>query len=156
MIIIDLDGRIKNSRNSVGPGFGPGNDNPRALHTSEEFVYRITGMNQIQDIIECGYVRPKGYGLRREKLGDIIYWSRGGEKLNYFSNAPVIEAPAYKVVDGQIGAIPIEDLTAIWMFDKNEDKYVNRLREIRLLYEKRKEEWEKLDRDEELNSQKRI
>ncbi|MBQ1813215.1 MAG: hypothetical protein II119_04650 [Bacilli bacterium] len=137
---MEEDNRIKVARNSVGPGFGPGKDNPIALHTSESSVYRVTGVNQIQDIIECGYVRPKGHGARRDRVGDIIYWASGNDKLHYISKKPVIEAPADKVLDGQIGAIPIEDLTAIWMFDEVENKYVNRLRDIRLLHQERKEQ----------------
>ena len=39
---------IQNAKNSVGPGFGPGADNPISLHTLETSVYRVTGMNQIK------------------------------------------------------------------------------------------------------------
>lgn len=136
----EFDNRIQQARNSVAPGFGPGKDNPIALHTNEKSVYRVTGVNQLQDIIECGYVRPKGHGSRSDRVGDVIYWSLGNDKLHYISKQPVIEAPADKVINGQIGAIPIEDLTAIWMFDENENKYVNRLNDIILLHEERKEE----------------
>ena len=101
---------IENAKNSVGPGFGPGADNPISLHTLETSVYRVTGMNQIQDIIDCGYVRPKGYGSRADRVGDKLYWSQGGSKLYYHDKRPVIEAFTDKVKDGQIGAISINDL----------------------------------------------
>ena len=122
---------IANARNSVGPGFGPGADNPISLHTLETSVYRVTGMHQIQDIIDCGYVRPKGYGSRADRVGDKLYWSQGGSKLYYHDKRPVIEASADKVTDGQNGAISINDLSAIWMFDEQQNKYVNRLEQIK-------------------------
>ena len=131
---------IENTRNSVGPGFGPGADNPISLHTLETSVYRVTGMNQIQDIIDCGYVRPKGYGGRADRVGDVLYWSQGGSKLYYHDKRPVIEASKNKVKDGQIGAISINDLSAIWVFDEEQNKYVNRLEQIKQLYIEKQQE----------------
>lgn len=126
--------RIIYAKNSVGPGFGPGKNIPNALKTNETSVYRVTGIDQIQDIIDCGYVRPKGYGVRRENVGDIIYWSIGGKNLYYHDGRPVLEAPIDKVQNGQIGAIPIDNLTGIWIFDKNQNKYVNNIELIRNAY----------------------
>lgn len=131
---------IQNAKNSVGPGFGPGADNPISLHTLETSVYRVTGMNQIKDIIDCGYVRPKGYGSRADRVGDKLYWSQGGSKLYYHDKRPVIEAPTDKVKDGQIGAISINNLSAIWMFDEQQNKYVNRLERIKQLHNQKQQE----------------
>lgn len=119
--------RVLDARNSVAPGFGPGRDNPIALHTTETSVYRVTGMNQIQDIIDCGYVRPKGYGKRSNRVGNIVYWSKGNNNLFYCDKRPVIEVSASKVQNGQMGAISIDDLLAIWIFDEKENKYLNKL-----------------------------
>lgn len=129
----ELD-RIINAKNSVGKGFGPGKNIPYALKTKETSAYRVTGMDQIEDIVNCGYVRPKGYGIRSEKVGNVIYWSIGGENLYYHDGRPVLEVPTDKVKDGQMGAIPIEDLNAIWTFDNNQEKYVNNLDYFKSLY----------------------
>ncbi len=152
------DDLIKNARNSVGKGFCPGKTYPISLHTREEFVYRVTGMSQIDDIINCGYVRPKGYGIRSQKVGNVIYWSQGNNKLYYYDKRPVIEAPINKVKDGQIGAISINDLSAIWMFDEEKQQYIDRLNVIKELHnEKQKElmiaELESNDKDIEITSE---
>lgn len=123
-------------KNSVGRGFSLGKNNPIALHTDSYHVYRVTGMDQIEDIIECGYVRPKGYGSRRERVGDKVYWSIGGE-LNYFDKRPVLESTIENVRDGQIDPVYLDDLTAIWMFDETENKYVDRLDYVKELYKER-------------------
>ena len=34
-------------------------DNPNVFRTDENSVYRVTGIDQIADIINCGYVRSK-------------------------------------------------------------------------------------------------
>lgn len=126
--------RITNVKNSVGAGIGIVSKVPYALKTSEQSVYRVTGMDQIQDIIECGYVRPKGYGPRRERVGDKIYWSIGGNGLNYIDRRPVIEAPIEKVLNGQIGAIPLYDLTAIWIFNEEISQYINQIEFVKGSY----------------------
>lgn len=132
---------ILNVKNSVGPGFGPGDkNNPEVLHTLPTSVYRVTGANQIQDIIDCGYVRPKGYGSRADRVGNKIYWSQGGDNLHYHDHRPVIEAPADKVQDEQLGAISINNLSAIWMFDEQQKRYVNRLKQIKQLHTEKQQE----------------
>ena len=132
------DNGIMDVKNSVGTGFGPGKDVLYALATKETSVYRVTGMDQIHDIIECGYVRPKGYGTRAERVGNRIYWATGNDKLYYLDKRPVIEASCEKVIDGQIGAISINDLTAIWIFNEQLNKYVNNLEYIKELHEQAK------------------
>lgn len=124
--------------NSVGTGFGLGKDISYALSTSENSVYRVTGMDQIEDIVNCGYVRPKGYGKRRERVGDKIYWSTGGKNLYFYDKRPVLEAPGDRVIDGQIGAIPLEDLEGIWIFDEENNKYINNIEYYISLYDAKK------------------
>ena len=131
---MENEGRINHVINSVGPcNLSLGRNNPMSLKSNEGFVYRITGMDQINDIINCGFVRPKGYGTRRDRVGDKIYWSIGG-KVCYYDKRPVIEAPLSKVQDGQVGAISINDLSAIWLFDEEQNKYINKLDMIYRLY----------------------
>ena len=126
--------RITDVKNSVGTGIGLGANVSYALKTNSNSVYRVTGMDQIDDIIYCGYVRPKGYGARRDKVGDKIYWSIGSDKLYYINKQPVLEASIDKVYNGKIGAIPLDDLTSIWIFDESENKYINRIDKIKELH----------------------
>ncbi len=127
--------RINNCKNSVGPGgMGLGKNNAHALPTKSTSVYRTTGFGQIADIINCGHVRTKGYGSRAKRVGEIVYWSLGGEKLFYYNKRPILESTIEKVKDGQIGAIPIDDLEAIWIFNENEERYENQLSVIKKLY----------------------
>lgn len=129
-----IENDFNNIINSVGScNLSLGRDNPISLKTNEDFVYRITGMDQINDIINCGFVRPKGYGSRRDRVGDKIYWSIGG-KVCYYDKRPVLEAPLSKIQDGQIGPIPISDLSAIWLFDEQQNKYINKIDLIYALY----------------------
>jgi len=119
-----------NIKNSVGKGVGPGKDTPYALSTNESHAYRITSYAQIEDIIETGYVKPKDDGEK-------VYWSQGGSSLYYVDKTrAILEAPLNKVYDGKIGATHIEDLSAIWIFDVIEGKYVNRIGDIKIEYYK--------------------
>ena len=97
-------------------------------------MYRKTGMHQMKEIINTGYVRAK----EKVKGGHTneLFWTRGGEKLFYYDKRPVLEVPAGKVKDGQMGAIPLEDLTSIWYFSEEENKYVNIIEYIKELREK--------------------
>ena len=129
------DELINTAVNSVGPGLSFGSPKSDSLLTDDKHVYRITGMDQIDDIKECGYVRPKGYGTRSNRVGHKIYWSIGGEKVFYIdTKRAIIEAPKEKVKDGQIGAIPITDLSAVWVYDINKMGYENILRDILIEY----------------------
>ena len=126
--------------NSVGKGLKYGRKEPYYLTTDSMHVYRTTSMDQINDIIESGYVRPKGYGSRRDRVGDRIYWSIGGEGIYYFNKSPVIESTVENVRDCQLGPIYIDDLSAIWIFDENENKYIDRLDYVKSLYEENNKE----------------
>lgn len=128
------DNRIESTRNRVFmQDLAFGKDNPIAMKTNDNFVYRVTGMHQIEDIINTGYVRSK----ERVKGGhnNELFWTRGGDKLFYYDKRPVLVAPYTKVQDGQMGAIPLEDLTAIWIFNEKENKYVNLIEYYRSLRE---------------------
>ncbi|MDE6284273.1 MAG: hypothetical protein K2M17_00830 [Bacilli bacterium] len=118
--------RIATAKNRVfyANGLGIGKDNPISLHTSSSFVYRITGMDQIVDIIDCGYVRPKECRVKGGHENEV-FWSIGGEKTFYYDKRPVLVAPADKVKNGQIGSLSIEDLSAIWFFDEAQKSYIN-------------------------------
>ena len=90
-------------------------------------------MHQIKEIINTGYVRAK----EKVKGGHTneLFWTRGGDKLFYYDKRPVLEAPYTKVKDGQMGAISLEDLTAIWIFNEKENRYVNCIEYYRSLRE---------------------
>lgn len=124
--------RIQTAKNRVfySDGLGLGRNNPISLHTNSQSVYRMTGFGQIADIINCGYVRPKKGG--RVKGGHVneVFWSIGGEKTFYYSKAPILEAPADKVKDNQIGSITLDDLSAIWIFDDVSNSYVDKKAEV--------------------------
>lgn len=128
------DDRIESTRNRVFvQDLAFGKDNPISLKTKDTSVYRVTGMQQIEDIINTGYVRAKEVvkgGHKKES-----FWTRGGNKLFYYNKRPVLEAPVDKVQDGQMGAIPLEDLTSIWYFSEKENKYVNIIKYIKELRE---------------------
>lgn len=95
------DDRIETTRNRVFVReLAFGKDSPIAMKTNDNFVYRVTGMDQVEDIITSGYARSKD-----------------------------------KVKDGQMGAISLEDLTAIWIFNEKENRYVNCIEYYRCLRE---------------------
>lgn len=128
------DYRIIYANHSVEfSNLGLGADNPISLKTDSNHAYRSTKMDQIEDIINSGYVRPKGYGSRRERVGDKVYWTIGG-KVCYYSKQPIIEADLNKLSNGQIGGLFIDNLTGVWLFDENQNKYVNKIDEIKNKY----------------------
>lgn len=127
----DTTDLVNNSYNRVfetNEGLALGRSNPYALHTKETSVYRKTGMDQINDIVDSGYVKSKGYGGRWYRTGNVVYWSKGSDKLYYYDfDQAVLEVDESKVKNHQAGAISIDDLSAIWVFDESQNKYVNKL-----------------------------
>ena len=107
------------------------------LHMSDSSVYKVTSIEQIKDMIDCGYVRAKYYIVRGERVDGNIYWSHGNGELCYFDKSPIIESSVDKVKNGQKGAVSINDLTAIWIFDNEQNKYINKLNEIKKLCNQR-------------------
>lgn len=131
---MEIDDRIESTRNRVFvQKLAFGKDNPISLKTKDTSVYRVTGMHQLEDIINIGYVRAK----EKVKGGHTneLFWTRGGDKLFYWDKRPVLEASAGKVVEGQMGAIPLENLTSIWYFSEIENKYVNIIEYVKELRE---------------------
>ena len=130
--------RITNARNRVfetANGIAIGKNIPNALRTKEDRVYRITGMNQIHDILTCGYVRPRS---GRAKGGHIneVFWSKGSDKLFYYNQGSIIlETLAINMKDNQIGALPFEYLTGIWEFNVEKNAFENRIEFYRKAYE---------------------
>lgn len=122
----ELSDRITQAKNRVfyGEGLGVGKSDPISLHTTTSFVYRVTGMDQLADIVNCGYVRPKEGRLKGGHKNEV-FWSIGGEKTFYYDKRPVIEASTDKVEDGQIGCLSLDDLSAVWVFDYEQNSYVN-------------------------------
>ena len=118
------DDRIETTRNRVfDQELAFGKDSPIAMKTNNNYVYRVTGMHQVEDIITSGYARSKD----KVKGGhnNELFWTRGGDKLFYYDKRPVLEAPYTKV----------KDLTAIWIFNEKENKYVNCIEYYRCLRE---------------------
>ncbi len=131
------DDRIASSVNRVfySDGLGLGRDNPIALKTDNLHIYRKTGMNQIADIVNTGYVRAKEKvrgGHHKE-----VFWSLGGDKLFYYDKTPVLEIEVDKLEDHQVGAVNLYDLSAIYIFDEMRGEYVNRLEILKMLYEEK-------------------
>ena len=105
-------------------------DNPNVFRTDENSVYRITGIDQIADIINCGYVRSKE-GKVKGGHENEVFWSAGGDKLNFIDERPILETSIDTVKDGQIGALSLDDLTAVWVFDGESGKRENKLNTIK-------------------------
>lgn len=135
---MDDNERITKSRNRVfetANGMAVGKNIPHAMKTKADSVYRITGMNQLKDILACGYVRPHEGKLKGGHENEI-FWSKGSDKQFYYDTSRVvIEAPANNVKDNQIGAIPIEDLSGIWQFNQEKNAFENRIDFYKRVYE---------------------
>lgn len=119
--------RIATAKNRVfySDGMGFGRDNPISLHTLPTSVYRTTGMDQIADIINCGYVRPKEGHIKGGHKNEV-FWSVGSERTFYYNGRPVLETSIEKVKDGQIGSLSLDDLTSIWIFDYEQNCYFDK------------------------------
>lgn len=129
--------RIINAKNRVFQGgLGLGKDNPISLHTDSSHVYRVTGSSQIEDIINCGYVRPPLGKAKGGHTGEV-FWTKGNEKLFFYDKRPVIETSTDILKEeGQMGAISLDKLTGVWMFDEQQNKYVNNIQAVRNAYNK--------------------
>lgn len=122
-----MDERVTNCRNRVfEQNLTIGKDIPHALTTDSNFNYRVTGMNQIADIIVTGYVRPNEGKIKGGHHNEV-FWTHGSDKLFYYDKRPVLEVPVSKLQNNQTGAISINDLSAIYIFYNEENKYINRL-----------------------------
>ena len=136
-----IDSRIETARNRIfetNKGLAFGKNNPASLHTNADHVYRNTGMAQIQDILECGYIRPREGKIAGGHENEV-HWSRGSNNLYYIpnNNNYILETSSKVLQNDQIGAISINDLTAIWHFDESQNKYVNVLDDIKDIFIKK-------------------
>ena len=133
---IGNDERIISCKNRVfKPEFSFKYDNnPNVFRTSEASVYRVTGIDQIADIVNCGYVRSKK-GKVKGGHENEVFWSAGGDKLNFIDERPILETSADTVKDGQIGALSLDYLTAVWIFDSESGKRENKLDTIKIIKE---------------------
>ena len=125
--------RISTAKNrvfSTSDGLAFGKNNPISLHTSSSSVYRITGMSQIADIINCSHIRPKEGKINGGHTNEV-FWAMGSDNLFYFDKRPVLETSKDKVIEGQIGALSLDDLTAVWIFDESKNCYVNKIDAIK-------------------------
>lgn len=126
--------RIINAKNRIfHGGLGLGKDNPISLHTDGKYIYRVTGTSQIEDIINSGYVRPP---LGKAKGGHIgeVFWTQGSDKLYFYDKRPVLETSVDILENRQIGAISLDMLTGIWMYDEQQNKYVNNIQVVRNVF----------------------
>ncbi|MBR2830861.1 hypothetical protein IKE83_00685, partial [Candidatus Saccharibacteria bacterium] len=130
------DGGIASCKNRVfktegtwGPKY---DENPNVFRTSEASVYRITGIDQVADIVNCGHVRSKE-GKVKGGHENEVFWSVGGENLNFIDERPILEASVDTVEDGKDGALSLDDLSAIWIFDNESGKRENKLETIKAI-----------------------
>ena len=142
----DLERILFAKNRIVNQSFGLGRTNPISLSTDSSHIYRVIGMSQVEDILDCGYVRPP-LGKAKGGHSGEVFWSQGGEKLFFYDKRPVLEISCDKLKDdGQIGSISLDMLTGIWIFDEEQNKYVNKIQEIRKQYNERHPEEEQIQR----------
>lgn len=132
------DQRIITARNRVfktdnGPAVGK--NIPGAMPTKETSIYRSTGMNQLKDIIACGYVRPRIGKLKGGHMNEV-FWSIGSDKLFYYNHDSIIlEVPNDILENDQIGALPFESLVGIWQYNKELDRFENKIDFYKKIYD---------------------
>lgn len=128
--------RITDTINRVAPSVSQiGRNDPTSLSTREGFVYRETGMSQIYDIIDTGYIRSN-----EKRQSNQVWWTRGGSNSFHVNKRPVLVASNEIVVDCGIGAISIDDLVEIWIYDENNQSWNNKLDEIKEMYNHKHQE----------------
>lgn len=127
--------RIINAKNRVfQASFSFGKNNPISMSTNSNHIYRVTGLSQIEDIINCGYVRPPSVKAKGGHIGEV-FWTQGSDKLYFYDKRPVLETATDVLKEnGQIGAISLDKLTGIWIFDEQQNKYVNNIQLVRNAY----------------------
>ena len=135
----EIDNRIEICRNRVydtSDNLVIGKNIPNKMSTKDSSVYRMTGYNQLKDILLCGYVRPRKGKLSGGHKNEV-FWSKGSDKLFYFSKGGVIiEAPSDKVINDMIGAVPFEDIIGIYLYNEENSKFENYILYYQELYNK--------------------
>lgn len=94
------------------------------FNTEVNKTYRVTQQSQIDDIIDVGYIRPPKGKMRGGKEGEV-HWAKGNENLKYTEGDGKYILETDKVSDQQKGALPFEDLTAIWKFNRDNSLWEN-------------------------------
>ena len=127
--------RIINAKNRVfQANISFGKDNPISMNTDDKHIYRVTGTSQIEDIINSGYVRPPFGKAKGGHIGEV-FWTQGSDKLYFYDKRPVLETSTDILKEnGQIGAISLDNLTGVWMYDEQQNKYVNNIQAVRNAY----------------------
>ena len=143
--------RITSSINRVAPSVSPiGRNDPTALSTKEGFVYRETGYNQIEDIIECGYVRSNEH-----RKSNQVWWTKGGSNSFHVNKKrPVLVASSDIVIDCKEGAISLDNLSEIWIYDEATQKWNNKIQDIKNMYAQRHKQITEIPTREELEAYK--
>ena len=127
---MENDDRIFNSINRIAPSVSKvGKDDSTALSTKEGYVYRETGFEQIADIIDCGYVRSNA-----KRKSNQVWWTYGGKNSFHINKRPVLVASTKIVKDFLIGAISLNDLTEIWVYNLETQTWNNKIEEIKAMY----------------------
>lgn len=118
--------------NGVGPAeFAFKSNNPNNLMTNSNSAYRITGLDQIDDIEYSGVVRPKGYGSRSDRVGLKVYWTTGGDISYGDKSRAIIEVPLSKLENGQKGPVSLNDINGIWVFSQEDNAFKNIIDEVK-------------------------
>jgi len=126
---------INNVKNRVFEAdcFELGKKMPYALNTKDTSIYRVTGFEQLADIVNTGLVKPKDGKIKGGHQNEV-FWTIGGNGFFYYDKRPVLEVNKTVLKDGQIGAVSIDDLSSIWIYYEKEKAYINRLEIIREMY----------------------
>lgn len=86
-----------------------------------DMAYRLTGQQQIDDILATGEVRAKEGKMRGGRSGET-QWSKGHESLGYRAGSNkgmyVIETPS-RGLNERLGGLPISAATRIWKSGEN-------------------------------------
>lgn len=119
--------RIEETINRVAPSVTAlGKNDPTALSTKEGYVYRETGIDQIYDIVNCGYVRSN-----EKRKSNQVWWTSGGANSFHVNKRPILVASSDIVVNEKAGAISIDDLSEIWMYDEQNQKWNNKINDVK-------------------------
>lgn len=109
------------------------------MHTNEDSTYRQTGISQISDIIDTGYVRANSAYDNNEAKKNRIWWTQGSNKLHYKPDPrAILEISSDKISEGQIGAVSLDDLSHIWVYDDEQSKYVDVIDKVKELRNNKK------------------
>lgn len=96
-------------------GLGLGKSNPNRFQTMPGNAYRITGREQIDDMVASGYVRPRA-GKMRGGRSNEVHWAEGQDKLVYTDTDRFI-LQSKPSIDNTTKALRTKDLDAVWQFN---------------------------------------